>query len=551
MLDLVNSRRERDRGRTFFPLDPRGRLMISKPILTSGPKTYVAGLYKAKFNEARIGLQDRKDMAVEVIQCTEYRGAVDLTISRDSVVPVLLAGRTPGKRVADRVINGILRRKPPSPPSMSINGHRTEFGSPAQDRVFYLNCGSKDRVRIENDGEGIFVGSEIVRRNAQGSRLVLPIFVDGFAAKFLEYEGLQGVMPRTHDFFSKGTIFNRAYSNGEWSLPSCATIFTGLRTKRHGMWHSKDGRILSEEVKLLPEFFQENGYYSFQVCGNWRKNPALGYARGFNRTIYKREIECSEVVSEFMDQLLALPENDIFAWLTFFDLHRPWPYRQPMMSVQSRLSPHDLSLGSEMRKKSISHGFDEVAVRSYKQELGRLDFWLGQVFDFIMKRYPEENFLVCLFADHGQSYFDDSGYELGEKRTHVPLMLRGSGVPNVVSDELVQLTDILPSLLSMSGLDLPGGIDGRLPKVLGGHSERSFAFSETAFAGRKYRCIYRFGDQEICFSSKDIFQGYDGLRSDKNVLLDSDPSASSEIDDAHLSIAREDLKTYLGLSAGN
>jgi hypothetical protein len=429
---------------------------------------------------------------------------------------------------------------------LKLNGKNFFLGSPQNDRFFYLNCKAGDMLSIYNGGEKFFAGRRIQTKPKASKRLILPIFIDGLAADLLHLEGVEKTMPRTRDFFKDGLTFNQAYSASEWSLPSCATIFSGLRVKNHGLWHPHRGDRLSHRINLLPEYFQQDGYFTLQVCGNWRKNPALGYARGFDRTIYKREIESSQVVAEFFDQILALSHRKVFAWLTFFDLHRPWPYRQPQLSVQSGLSPFDLSLGSERQKKSIDMQYSKVAIRNYLAEMSRLDFWLGQLFDFIDRQYSDSEILVCLFADHGQSYLSNAPDELGANRTHIPFMIKGSAVPSLESDELVETTDILPALLHSAGINLPDTLDGQVPTALGGKCKRRFAFSETAFPGRKYKCIYRFEKGSFSFSSGGKFQGFDGLKFGDMNISGAESGMFENHRGPHLDSAKLDLMRYLG-----
>jgi hypothetical protein len=226
--------------------------------------------------------------------------------------------------------------------------------------------------------------------------------------------------------------------------------------------------------------------------------------RGFDRTLYKREMECTEVIAEFLDFMHGFGNRDIMAWLTFFDVHRPWSYRVPSIGVQ----PHmDLALHGlrEPVTKSVNAEYDDLAIRAYLHELRRMDSHLGRLYDFVRKEYRDDEILVALLSDHGQSYLDDNGHILGDARIRVPLMLRGRNVPRKEAEEYVQNTDILPSLLHLAGLQVPDvKIDGLLPKCLGGGFEREHVFAESLFPGKPYTCIFKDELGKYVFESEDL-----------------------------------------------
>jgi hypothetical protein len=70
-------------------------------------------------------------------------------------------------------------------------------------------------------------------------------------------------------------------------------------------------------------------------------------------------------------------------------------------------------------------------------------------------------------------------------------MLRGGGVPVMRSDEFVQSTDVMPTLLALSGIPLETPVEGRVPEVLGGPPARRHVLSEIMYPDAAYTACLR------------------------------------------------------------
>jgi arylsulfatase A-like enzyme len=93
--------------------------------------------------------------------------------------------------------------------------------------------------------------------------------------------------------------------------------------------------------------------------------------------------------------------------------------------------------------------------------------------------------LVVVTSDHGEELLEhggwDHGHSLYEHQTRIPLMLR---FPEAVGggariESMANLIDLMPTLLSVGGIDPPQGLHGRdlLPLVEGELPERQVSFA--------------------------------------------------------------------------
>ena len=385
-------------------------------------------------------------------------------------------------------------------------GRDLNLGGLVADRYYYLPIREPGEVEIKSD-QRLVVADPLpltqVRRHKL--KLVLVLFVDNFSWDILGHLDFARDLPNLHRFFSKGVMFDNCHSSSNWTLTGVGSLVSGKTASNHGMIHSVDeGVFLGEGYRVLPEYFQEKGYMTFQVCSNPRKSPAYRYVRGFDRTVYKMEMSLSEMIGVMLDHLRAFPDRDHFVWTSILDAHHSLagvPDIANQLSVP--LEAHDYS--SPQKKSPFKLAADESARQRYVMELKRIDFFLGPIFDWILSQYDDEEILVTLISDHGTGVITSDPHELSHQKTHVPLMLRGTNLPaGRRTDEIVQNTDVLPSILNLAGLVSSNIIDGQVPAILGGHKKRLWVLSESKFPGKKYRATIKDSQFEFYFESDSL-----------------------------------------------
>jgi Sulfatase len=337
-------------------------------------------------------------------------------------------------------------------------------------------------------------------------RLVLLVFVDGLAQAVLAGSDL---MPATDRFFAPGLRFANCYATGEWTQSSVATVHTGRYLSGHNMFHPRRPMALPA-APVLAERMRAAGYATISVGGNWRATPGYGYARGFDRTVYQKNLPGMQVIGDLLDQLDPLGGRDVFAAVSFMDVH--WKCEDVLPDVGTQLAK---TLRHQLREARAGAplpmyqgGWDAENIDAYLAQLRRLDRVLAVLFDALARRHPDAT--VLLYSDHGQS-FDSRfahSWELSDRRLRVPLLLRGPGVPAGVPDELVELVDVQDILGAATGLDL-STVDGQVPARLGG-TAREYAYAETRYPGRLFRAaVTRPGEKFLLCSEGTVDQ--DGM----------------------------------------
>lgn len=398
------------------------------------------------------------------------------------------------------------------------------------DRFQWLKIASGSTLTLKSSHD-LIVGSPISLSQSHNCRrdLVLVIFIDGLAdIERLGIGSFADLMPKTSRFFSSGSRFTQHFANAEWTLPSVASLFTGSYTNSHGLFHPSKRTPLRTGEKLLSEVFQEHGYNTFHVGGNWRMSPSYGYMRGFDRTVYKRSMDCAEVIDCFIENNLTFKNRSQFAWLTFMDLH----HEINLLGRLDSISGDDgyTQWPSQDNQKSVFRRHSPAMKNNYISNIRSLDSRLAGLYSYLEEAYSSRGLTVVLTSDHGQSYLSDDLSPLKDERVMVPLFFRSplcsKWMKNIT--EFTECVDIPLILLNDSDIcpDYFLSRDGRVPKCMGGHG-RNFAYSQSLFPGQTYKSRFTYSEDTYYCESKQPFTTLEALPS--QTMISSQIAFSSKL----------------------
>lgn len=348
-------------------------------------------------------------------------------------------------------------------------------------------------------GEPVSLGHSHHRK-----KLVLNIFVDGLSQVILNGDDLRLTMPHTYEFFRRGIICTKAFSASEWTCPSLATYFTGLSTVNHMNYHSVLDNTLRTDVKTFFEYFNEQGYNTAKIDGDWRSTSALGHTRGVKRYIYQNStigMKQENMIGEVIEHLEAFKEADNCLWVCFDDLHNIADGLSNTVGVQRMMTLADHEI-DETGKTSAKQNYSEKKISRYRKEAKHMDVLLNVLYHYIEDNYDDDEIVISLFADHGQGYLiKPNGHFIGLGRTNVAFMFRG-GVGPSISDELISTCDYKKILCSLAGIKTEDELsDGNLPIVFGGEKSREWVLSESIHPGDPYYATYYTKDKIFYFEN--------------------------------------------------
>ncbi len=107
------------------------------------------------------------------------------------------------------------------------------------------------------------------------------------------------------------------------------------------------------------------------------------------------------------------------------------------------------------------------AKAGYYGHMTHIDQQINRVLEHLRQYGQQDNTWVCFVSDHGEMLGDHHMYRKGypyEGSAGVPFILSGPSSSNLprgtTCDAVIELRDVLPTLLDCAGLPVPAGIDG-------------------------------------------------------------------------------------------
>ncbi len=95
----------------------------------------------------------------------------------------------------------------------------------------------------------------------------------------------QGPLPSFEQFRRESWSFPHAASVAHWTVPSHASIFTGLYPWEHGV-HAKGELAVPDRFPQLDSLLRATGYETLSMSANGLISPALGFAKGCDRAAW-------------------------------------------------------------------------------------------------------------------------------------------------------------------------------------------------------------------------------------------------------------------------
>ena len=346
------------------------------------------------------------------------------------------------------------------------------------------------KINIHSDKK-MCIGDIIsLQHKNQNKKLVISLFVDGLSQLIINKYGLENIMPYTYNFFKKGMICNNAFTSSDWTLPSLASMISGLYPENHMMIDPDVNVKYQIDQKLLFEYFKDKGYHTTIISGDWRATCATyDSIRGVDRYVAKHQncgFRTEDVLVNALDSLEMFKDTDQYIWIGTGDLHDIADEISLPAVIQAEMELDDFQIG-EKSKTSVKQKYNTNKIKNYIKAAKYIDSKLQVLYEYIENNYKDDEFVISLFGDHGQAYVvKPTEFHLSRGISNIGFMTRGGGISGV-SDEyinIVDYTNIITKLAGMNDIDINS--EGKLPKTYGGSTENKFAITETIHSGDPY-----------------------------------------------------------------
>lgn len=334
---------------------------------------------------------------------------------------------------------------------------------------------------------------------ARAKNIVL-VTVDTLRADALSPYGNERVeTPWAQRLADEGILFENAFCDTTWTIPSVASVMTGQYPFEHGL-RTPHGR-LGDDEHTLAELLRERGYETGAVVGSFPVDRRYGFAQGFasyddkmsssgaDTSIESGEEEhqqppgIGETVAWMQDKLKAAayrsdrvvadlaiqwidehPSEPFFLWVHFFGPHVKPPKNLGAQKPQEASNPK----------------------ARYLRDVEELDVQLGRLLQRIDRDRRSAETAIILHSDHGETFdkhpTKGHGFNIYDSTAHIPLIIRlpdrqrhGERISTVARN-----VDIFATVLSLTATELPADLPSR--DLLGPLDDGRYAYIETRFA---------------------------------------------------------------------
>lgn len=377
--------------------------------------------------------------------------------------------------------------------------------------------------------------------------------------------------PNIDKLASLSTVCHQAIVQSPQCQPSRASFLTGLYPDNIQMWWNETK--LNPLLKTIGNYLSDHGYDT-GYFGKLHIDGDLNYKQianhyGFNNCYLSedwlnllqtsRDYATTVVRHEFYspmntDSDICLPQKRLAPWagklsshelhhedvivknaIRFIDQHKD--QNGPYACFVSFHGPHppycspppyndlykygDIPLPDILAPTWFGHQLSKMDWHHIKSQYYGAIAWIDNYIGQILERVNYSNTIVIFTSDHGDILGDHGFFSKGvftyEGNIRVPLIIKHPSILPSDYNHSVQMIDLLPTLLSMMGIDLPNANGVDLSKALTNNSlVNQYAYSAIGTYPRHY--MIRSTKYKYCIGSGQSF--YD---------LSNDPNESVNI----------------------
>lgn len=277
--------------------------------------------------------------------------------------------------------------------------------------------------------------------------------------------------PHNDSLAGRAVKFTRAYSAAPSTLPSHATMFTGLYPGAHTA-NFQLRRPLPGSAITLAETLRGAGYRTASFNGGGQLDSVFGLDQGFD--VYNDEAGGFAAIwpraKKWLDDNSDNSGRPFMLFLHSYDIHIPYdppaPYSDMFMPEYDGAirPPVDAALVDSINNggRRIS-GPDAARIEAlYDGGVRYADTWLGEIETYLRARDLADRTIIVALSDHGEEFMEHGyiawhSHTLYDELLHVPLVIfiPGAGGKNI--DARIGLVDLFPTLLDILDLSLPAG----------------------------------------------------------------------------------------------
>lgn len=247
--------------------------------------------------------------------------------------------------------------------------------------------------------------------------------------------------------------YTRCYSNAPWTLPSVASIFTGVYPSQHGA--NRTTNRIRDDIPTLGDWLSVNGYASAAILNNEWITRRSGMMRGIQTVEQEPKASAAYQFTRASDWIYDHQDDDFFLYVHLMETHVPYdPYQLP-----DTFAPTE----DDFRYET----YDIIEQRRieglYRLSAAEVDTQIELFFMRLRSLEIYDQAHIIIFSDHGEEFWEHDGFEhghaLNDEVIHVPLIVKPGTSPlrllHTSPDAVCSLRDIYYMVTDVEYPDWP------------------------------------------------------------------------------------------------
>lgn len=289
----------------------------------------------------------------------------------------------------------------------------------------------------------------------QQQRNVILISIDTVRADYLQIYNSGGVpTPNLQKIADRGFLFTNAIAQVPFTLPSHSTMLTGTYPMKHLVQENIATR-LGDDAVTLAEVLKSNGYQTAGFIGSLVLESGTGIEQGFDTydDVFVREHRTFEDRSGIQKDAATVKRSFLrwldernasspfFSFVHFYDPHTPYDPPKPFRPDSQ----------------------DPKAL--YRGELQYVDSIIGELVQDLTHRNLMSQSILVITGDHGEMLGEHGenghGFFIYQEAVRVPLLISLPDHRRGKSDAVLELVDLMPTILDLLQIQSPPGVQGK------------------------------------------------------------------------------------------
>jgi arylsulfatase A-like enzyme len=292
----------------------------------------------------------------------------------------------------------------------------------------------------------------------------------------------------------EGVLFRDCVGQASWTKVATPALMTSLYPSSHGVQDFPD-RLASSAVTLA-EVYRDAGYATLSLSSILFTGRFTNLHQGFEEVHEDSSLpdrRSSKTAREYVDRLLPWLEAHrnvpFFVFLHVSDPHdpyKPYPPYDALWADPAKARAHEEELGRARkviadpllkafgmpsRAELVEAKIDPDAFIDhdrawYDGSIRGMDAEIGRLVERLKGLGLDRKTVVVFTGDHGEEFYEHGrsfhGQSVYGEQNNMPLVVWGPGVVPAgrTVEQTVQTIDLMPTLLELSGLSAPAGIQG-------------------------------------------------------------------------------------------